>query len=130
MPEYHYYSVNRVGLPYFTVDGGPFAAPQTMGVHITDERGLTVAVSCSMEFGAQVSRLPALEAENERLRAALHRAICIIDSECDDLETIEELRAVLGDTPRWLNSVGLLRDDPGMEAVYTEGERLREGETE
>lgn len=35
---------------YFTVSGGPFASPQTMGWHITGEGGHTLAVSPDSEF--------------------------------------------------------------------------------
>lgn len=34
----------------FRVNGGPFAAEQTMGWHLTDERGTTVGVSCDQQF--------------------------------------------------------------------------------
>lgn len=48
--EVAYYSTSRAGLPFFAVDGGPFAHPQTMGVHITDDGGHTLAVSCDTGF--------------------------------------------------------------------------------
>lgn len=35
---------------YFKVTGGPFNREKTMGVHITDENGFTLAVSPSVEF--------------------------------------------------------------------------------
>jgi hypothetical protein len=38
----------------FRVSGGPFASEQTMGWHITDERGFTVAVSCDAGFVEQL----------------------------------------------------------------------------
>src|SRR6185436_13228885 len=46
---------NGLGGP-FRVSGGPFAREQTMGWHITDERGFTLAVSCDAAFVANVLR--------------------------------------------------------------------------
>ncbi len=44
----------------FRVTGGPFAAEQIMGWHITDEKGHTVAVSPDHTFAAELNDLYAL----------------------------------------------------------------------
>jgi hypothetical protein len=50
MDKIRYYSVNQAGLSYFKVSGGPFNGSKEMGWHITDEKGFTLGVSCSMSF--------------------------------------------------------------------------------
>lgn len=47
---YRAISVYESRLPIFLVTGSPFNAPQNMGLHITDEKGLTVAVSCDRRY--------------------------------------------------------------------------------
>jgi len=59
-PRIHIVAMSRrsFGGRPFTVSGGPFAAPQTMGWHLTDERGHTLGVACDDDL---VERIEALE---------------------------------------------------------------------
>lgn len=50
-------SMSEAGLGNFKVTGGPLASEQTMGWHITDERGMTVAVANSSDFVALLQLL-------------------------------------------------------------------------
>lgn len=67
VPKYSYYSTSEAGLGFFYVRGGPFASEQMMGIHIRDEGGFTVAVSCDRGFAEAVVR-SAEGIEGERAR--------------------------------------------------------------
>lgn len=65
-------SVREANLPYFNVTGGPFASAQTMGWHIVNEKGFTVAVSPDDEFAARLNELESLASLIRKLGAAYH----------------------------------------------------------
>lgn len=48
-------SMSAAGLPNFTVVGGPLAAPQSAGWHITDDRGMTVGVVNSQDAAQRLA---------------------------------------------------------------------------
>jgi hypothetical protein len=73
-PKHSARSMRDAGLQYFTVTGGPFASPQTMGLHITNEKGLTVAVSCDTLFCERVNMLNELALLLKRADARYHLA--------------------------------------------------------
>lgn len=71
-PKHTGRSMRGANLPYFTVSGGPFANPQSMGWHITDEKGFTVAVSCDHTFVHRVNMLNELAALLKHADATYH----------------------------------------------------------
>lgn len=73
-PKHSARSMSAASLPYFTVTGGPFASPQMMGLHITNEKGLTVAVSCDTSFCERVNMLNELAILLKRADAGYHLA--------------------------------------------------------
>lgn len=50
MRKYEFYSTKERNIPYFNVSGGPFASSQTMGMHITCEKGFTSGVSTDRQL--------------------------------------------------------------------------------
>jgi hypothetical protein len=64
--------MSSASLPYFTVSGGPFAKAQTMGWHVVNERGFTVAVSCDDEFAKRLNALESVAAMLRRMDAVYH----------------------------------------------------------
>lgn len=57
---------------YFKVSGGPFSHPQTMGWHITDEKGFTVAVSPDYRFADQINTMTELLIMLKKMDAIYH----------------------------------------------------------
>lgn len=55
-------SMSVAGLPCFTVSGGPFAKDQIMGWQITDEGGITCAVSCDSQLCRKIKAIEDAEA--------------------------------------------------------------------
>lgn len=50
-------SITRPQLPNFEVTGGPLNGPQHMGWHITNEKGLTIAISNDSRFCEHLNEL-------------------------------------------------------------------------